>query len=271
MARTARKQLRRIRTTGTVGAAVMALLVLFALPAAAHHKADHEQGHGWEKGATASDRDGDADSDSSSTQTENDADPRESTREDVSDEGDNKHPSRKDRSVEHGNSTSNPNQGKAESNPDDSKGPMRYEGGLGDDKPNGPGGTDAADQDGNNGCGNDDDFDDDNNGHCGKPEPTVTTSPSPAATTLVCPAGTDLAGEEMDDLKDCDEPGVRVDRVLPKLIKAPAVEPKVMARPNTSVLGAVLPFTGASLLAMVGLALASIGLGIVALKVRTNR
>ena len=75
----------------------------------------------------------------------------------VSDDGDNRHPSGKDRSVENGKSG---NQGKSGSDPDgDSNG--------GADKPNGSGGTDKADQDGNNGCGNDDDFEDDNNGNCG--------------------------------------------------------------------------------------------------------
>lgn len=83
----------------------------------------------------------------------------------VADAGDNAHPSGKDRSVESGNSG---NQGNAASHPDDSKGPKRLEGELGADKPNGPGGRDLADQDGNNGCGNDDDFDDDNNGWCGR-------------------------------------------------------------------------------------------------------
>ena len=150
-------------------ACVLALLVASAAPAFAHHKDDHSQGgeNFQEADKDASDNDGDADSDSSSTQTENDSDPRENDPEDQADEGDNAHPSGKDRSVENGKSTKNPNQGKAESNPDDSKGPQRFEGGRGDDKPNGPGGVDAADQDGNNGCGNDDDFDDDNNGHCG--------------------------------------------------------------------------------------------------------
>jgi hypothetical protein len=109
----------------------------------------------------AGDRDGDADS-SPATQLEDsheaeaDASP-----------SDNQHPSGKDRSVENGKSA---NQGRSESNPDDSKGPMRWEGAAQeDDKPNGLGGTDREDQDGNNGCGNDDDFDDDNNGWCGKP------------------------------------------------------------------------------------------------------
>ena len=74
----------------------------------------------------------------------------------VSDDGDNKHPSGKDRSVENGGSGT---QGKSTSDPDgDTNG--------GADKPDGSGGFDPADQDGNNGCGNDDDFEDDNNGRC---------------------------------------------------------------------------------------------------------
>ena len=82
----------------------------------------------------------------------------------VPDDGDNAHPSGKDKSVEHGKSG---NQGKSGSDPDgDSNG--------GADKPNGPGGTDKADQDGNNGCGNDDDFEDDNNGNCGPKDKTKT-------------------------------------------------------------------------------------------------
>ena len=90
----------------------------------------------------------------------------EGTPEDVADEGDNAHPSGKDRSVENGNSTSNPNQGRAKSDPDDNgRGPDRSNRGV--DQPGGAGGRDLADQDGNNGCGNDDDFEDDNEGWCG--------------------------------------------------------------------------------------------------------
>lgn len=129
----------------------MALLSLMALPA--HAKMDH---------------DGDADSDESTSYTE-ETDTNDGSDGSVDETTDNMHPSGKDRSVEPGKSG---NQGKSESNPDDSKGPMRYEGDLGDDKPQGPGGEDLADQDGNNGCGNDDDFDDDNNGWCGKPRST---------------------------------------------------------------------------------------------------
>ena len=80
----------------------------------------------------------------------------------VVDDGDNAHPSGKDRSVENGGSG---NQGWAQSDPDDDgRGPDRTNGGA--DKPDGPGGDDLADQDGNNGCGNDDDFEDDNEGWC---------------------------------------------------------------------------------------------------------
>ncbi|MBW3659674.1 MAG: hypothetical protein KY457_13620 [Actinobacteria bacterium] len=83
----------------------------------------------------------------------------------VADDGDNAHPSGQDRSVEHGQSG---NQGNAQSDPDDDgRGPDRSNGGV--DQPNGEGGVDKADQDGNNGCGNDDDFEDDNEGWCGRP------------------------------------------------------------------------------------------------------
>ena len=120
----------------------------------------------------ASDHDGDADSDRNTAHEDDHT---------TADEGDNAHPSGKDRSVENGGSG---NQGKAESNPDDSKGPQRYEGARGDDKPAGPGGTDLEDQDGNNGCGNDDDFNDDNNGRCGP-----RTKPTPPPSPRTCPDG----------------------------------------------------------------------------------
>jgi hypothetical protein len=148
---------------------LMTLLAMTAAPALA----DLDAGAGsmtdairsGSTGFGTTDNDGDADSDSGTTYTE-DNDTNDGTANNVADDGDNAHPSGKDRSVENGGSGT---QGKAESNPDDSKGPQRYEGARGDDKANGPGGKDLADQDGNNGCGNDDDFDDDNNGWCGKP------------------------------------------------------------------------------------------------------
>ncbi len=101
--------------------------------------------------------------------TEDDDDNDGGTPNNVVDDGDNRHPSGKDRSVEHGGSG---NQGNSASDPDDDgNGPDRSNGGA--DKPGGPGGVDLADQDGNNGCGNDDDFEDDNEGNCGgKPRQT---------------------------------------------------------------------------------------------------
>jgi len=76
----------------------------------------------------------------------------------VPDAGDNRHPSGNDRSVEHGQSG---NQGNTHADPDGAA-----NGGV--DQPDGAGGVDLADQDGNNGCGNDDDFEDDNKGRCGR-------------------------------------------------------------------------------------------------------
>ena len=260
---------------------VIALVALMATPALAHHRDGHDNGPGSSEDrsetATTSDHDGDADSDASDTQTEDDADPRETDAEDVADEGDNQHPSGKDRSVESGSSTSNPNQGKAESNPDDSKGPMRYEGGLGDHKTNGPGGTDASDQDGNNGCGNDDDFDDDNNGHCGRNKPAAVSVSTPdvepivqpAKTEKVCPANTDFPGKPMESLKDCNK-----DIVLGSVITNPAT-PNVQAAPlaqaaPAGVLGAILPFTGGSVGIFLALGLGLIALGALALRVRST-
>jgi hypothetical protein len=130
-------------------------------------KADHGQGAKPDKAQGAKDDDvraakaGKAEkadkADKGSTWTEDNDTNDGGTPNNVADDGDNRHPSGKDRSVEHGGSG---NQGKSASDPDGMK-----NGGA--DKPNGPGGIDKADQDGNNGCGNDDDFEDDNNGNCG--------------------------------------------------------------------------------------------------------
>jgi LPXTG-motif cell wall-anchored protein len=98
------------------------------------------------------------------------------TRNNVVDDGDNAHPSGKDRSVEHGRSG---NQGKAKADPDNNgKGPDRSNGGV--DQPGRNGGTDKADQDGNNGCGNDDDFEDDNEGRCGGAKPSTDRPDKPS-------------------------------------------------------------------------------------------
>ena len=194
---------------------VMALLAMSAAPAFAHHKADHEQGTQAEDTTTDeregkgsdSDRDGDAGNTETPYTESNDTNDN-GTGEDVADDGDNAHPSTKDRSVENGSSTSNPNQGKSESDPDDDgRGPERTNGGY--DKPNGTGGVDKADQDGNNGCGNDDDFEDDNEGWCGKkPAKPVKVNPI-VEDKKVCPAGSDFPGKEMNNLKDCFEDEVK--------------------------------------------------------------
>ena len=133
----------------------------------------HGNAYGLEKQSETgegsdSDHDGDAGNDSTPYTEDNDTIDNDGADVDnnIVDEGDNAHPSGKDRSVEHGESG---NQGNSESAPDeDGHGPERdWEG---TDKPNGSGGVDKDDQDGNNGCGNDDDFEDDNNGNCGPKE-----------------------------------------------------------------------------------------------------
>ncbi|MFN2587746.1 MAG: hypothetical protein ABR613_06495, partial [Actinomycetota bacterium] len=147
----------------------------------------------------------------------------------------------------------------------------------GADKPNGPGGVDKADQDGNNGCGNDDDFEDDNEGWCGgKPKPA---KPAPAGP---CDADATMPGTQPCVKGDDSRPEVR-----PNVISHPArpeVETEVLgeridrpapaatpaaAQPSTQPLaGGLLPFTGASLLAFAGAGLILIGLGIVATRRR---
>ncbi len=273
---------------------VLVLLVGGSLPAYAHHKDDHAQGpsQGQGNGNSAnsgSDHDGDADSDDSTAYTEDNDTNDGGTPNNVEDDGDNKHPSGKDRSVEPGGSGT---QGKAESNPDDSKGPMRYEGALGDDKPNGPGGTDLADQDGNNGCGNDDDFDDDNNGHCGGKKDKVRDDddvlPTPPITRKLCPAGTANAGMEYEDLDECveDDVDVRTDEVCPAgtdfagmpmgnlddCVLGTVIRRSLPEEPVVAAGQAVLPFTGegsVSTFLIAGIALITAGLA--ALKVRTSK
>lgn len=143
----------------TLALLALCLAALLALSPAslAHHKDGHDGGSSQVSGGGDKDNDGDADNDPGTTYTEDNDTNDGGTPNNQPDEGDNQHPSGKDKSVENGKSG---NQGKSESDPDgDSNG--------GPDKPNGSGGEDLADQDGNNGCGNDDDFEDDNNGNCG--------------------------------------------------------------------------------------------------------
>jgi hypothetical protein len=183
-------------------ASLIAVLLVFWAPLAIAGP-DDAPGQQKKAGAEGSDHDGDADSDSSTVTDESDAD------ESTADEGDNAHPSGKDRSIEN-SPESNPNQGNSESNPDDTNGPMRCEGVCGeDDKSNAGGGEDAADQDGNNGCGNDDDFDDDNNGWCGKPTETDDTEDDVEGEVIVdkpCDADATMPGVQPCDkpVKPCD-------------------------------------------------------------------
>jgi hypothetical protein len=295
---------RRISAATTVMAVVGALfaLLLAAAPALAHHKDGHAQGTASEteatddsKGKPDKDNDGDADSDSSTSYTEDDDSNDGNTPNNVPDDGDNAHPSGKDRSVENGGSG---NQGNSESDPDDDgRGPERTNGGA--DKPNGPGGVDEADQDGNNGCGNDDDFEDDNEGWCGKPpaktKPEVEPAPVKPCDADATMPGTQpcddadvlptepCLGEMADDAVECNE-----DDVLGGVISRPATPelgagegPEVLGErlsqpvegggvaaaaqeAGPSFLGQQLPFTGSALLSYgaiaVGLLLAGAGL-----------
>ena len=232
-------------------AALFAVLLVMAAPVAL---------------AGGGDKDGDADSDSSTSYTE-DSD-SDGVGDGISDDGDNAHPSGKDKSVEKGGSGT---QGKSESNPDDSKGPMRSEGQPGDDKANGPGGSDIYDQDGNNGCGNDDDFDDDNNGWCGKP-----TSTGGGGGETPCVDDMDTIEDECDegdgggggDNTGGDTPG---DIVLDDVLERPAsgggtgTGPEVLGTRQHAgtedVAGSALPFTGAALIPITLLGLGLIGGG----------
>ena len=252
----------------TVLSALLALM-LVATPAFAGGRGHSNKGQ--EKSADArddrdaGDRDGDADSDSSTSYTEKDDGDADDETDPNVDDDDNAHPSGKDRSVENGGSG---NQGKSESNPDDSKGPMRYEGELGDDKPAGPGGTDLSDQDGNNGCGNDDDFDDDNNGWCGKPQEETTP-------TVVAPELPELP--EVPEVPEIPEAPEVPESVLGDIITKGdvATDTEVQAddveaaatRPATK--GAALPFTGANLALILVAALGLLGVGVGLL--RTSR
>jgi hypothetical protein len=191
-----------------LAAAVMVIALLgTAAPALAHHKDGHDNGK----------------PSGSETNESNDGDPRDAT-DPNEDEGDNAHPSGKDRSREAGGSG---NQGKSESDPDDDgRGPDRSNGGP--DKPGGSGGVDKDDQDSNNGCGNDDDFEDDNEGLCrGKKKDHQ------AAVHGKAGAKRDKAkAEKVDDAVLADE--------ISKLGEAAPVSPVIggPTRPAAAVLGA---------------------------------
>jgi hypothetical protein len=217
--------------------AALALGLMTAAPAVAHHREKHDN----RKAGGGSDHDGDADNGSTVTTEDNDADG-------VSNAGDtneSRHPSGKDRFLEKGGSG---NQGKSESDPDDNVGPMRREEPPCDDdprgadkctdKPGGSGGHDTLDQDGNNGCGNDQDFDDDNNGWCGKPAVVEAPPPPPVQS----------GGEEAAEVL-----GARIHK---------------HRRVAVAQAAGALPFTGAGLTGFVVVALAMITSGGVILRLR---
>lgn len=282
----------------TAFASLLALLLLSS-PVFAHHKEGHDKGNtsASSKGS-GSDRDGDADSDGNTAYTEDNDTNDGGTKNNVADEGDNQHPSGKDRSVENGKSG---NQGNSESDPDDDgRGPDRSNGGP--DKPNGSGGEDLADQDGNNGCGNDDDFEDDNEGWCGKPKdedkdepktpevlPTTPSCPTPMAegsTDGTCgqpTVPTDVAGEEEEkecpdtevmgtDEKDCEGPTV-LGSIIGNDSKPDDVEAAGATAddaPDERAAGAPLPFTGGSVVLFLVLAMGLLGVGFALLRTRRN-
>jgi hypothetical protein len=285
------RQVSRGSTLLVVLAALFAL-VLAVTPALAN-KPDHAKGS---KASAKSDHDGDADSDSGTTFTEDNDTNDGGTPNNVPDEGDNKHPSGKDRSVEHGKSG---NQGNSESDPDDDgHGPDRSNGGP--DKPNGSGGDDLADQDGNNGCGNDDDFEDDNEGWCGhKPKEDVgggnEEKPPPCDEDETMPGNQPCGEEELPpgdvvvtpppgggtttppmvggDVETVSPPG---DEVLGEVLtrgSGPAVAGLGTSRPASQVAAAgALPFTGAGrIMVFFLIAVGLIGLGTLSMRAGRSR
>lgn len=248
------------RRVATAVAVMFLVLLVIAAPSWAHHKGGHSNGGGksGNKGKTAE-----------SGWTEDNDTNDNGTPNNLPDDGDNAHPSGKDKSVEHGKSG---NQGNSTSDPDDDgHGPDRSNGGP--DKPNGSGGVDLADQDGNNGCGNDDDFEDDNEGWCGKPKAKV----KPKAKMKSEPKDEDNPPDDVpvsnednpgDDDVAPDEPAVLGSTLSrgPGLdASADATIERVLARaataPETEDEG-VLPFTGAGVIGFViaGAALVLAGL-----------
>ncbi|MEA2499019.1 MAG: hypothetical protein QOH26_1424 [Actinomycetota bacterium] len=186
---------RRTSVAGAAIAALMALLVAFSAPALAARPSDHgKKAHSSKSGHTQKEKG----STRGTGVTEDNDTNDEGTPNNVSDEGDNRHPSGKDRSVENGGSG---NQGNSLSAPDENgHGPERDFGGT--DKPDGPGGMDLADQDGNNGCGNDDDFEDDNEGWCGKnpKHDEVAPADETCAEGETMPEGEEACGDEAEEI-----------------------------------------------------------------------
>lgn len=275
-----------LRRTGFLAVllSIFALLAFQVTPAFAHHGDTHEGGQSAQTDDGARDQDGDADSSSSTSYTE-DNDRNDNNTPNNRVDGDNYHPSGKDRSVENGGSG---NQGNSESDPDDDgRGQDRTNGGP--DKPNGSGGDDLADQDGNNGCGNDDDFEDDNEGWCGKPNETTTVA---GASESICVEGGAMAhGKVCDDTVEgasvegdtvqsgtadvAGELEVREDAVAAASADTDSVLGTIFRRATPTTVAAagaaaapagVLPFTGAALIPAALLGLGMIGAGALAIR-----
>ncbi|HYI45310.1 MAG TPA: hypothetical protein VE174_07620, partial [Actinomycetota bacterium] len=161
----------------------------------------------------------------------------------------------------------------------------------GKDKPNGSGGDDKADQDGNNGCGNDDDFEDDNNGNCGgkkkdKDDDVKVDETCPKDKSM--PKGHKDCDDDDDRDKDRDDDSDDDDDVVqPDVIQAPAapvaapakvlgltVTRKPALRPGVAPAvvrgarqpGAVLPFTGAGALQIMLLGLGMMASGAIVMR-----
>jgi hypothetical protein len=247
---------RRLAWAGSLFFLALVLGAAYAVPAAADHKPGHtSQGVGGEK--SNGEENGKAGDSGNGGFTEDNDTNDGDTPNNVSDGGDNEHPSGNDRSIENGNSG---NQGKSSSDPDnDGRGPDRENGGP--DKPNGSGGNDKADQDGNNGCGNDDDFEDDNEGWCGKkpgnpPEKPPEEPPEePPVNPPDGPDGTDGPDVLGDVLERPDH-------------RAATGAGGVAAGVSAS--GAPLPFTGSSFGMILIAAIAAIVIGLFTMRVRRN-
>ena len=254
---------RKFTSVFAVLAAVFALLLVVSAPALAGGKDDRED----KKSERVK-----ADKDDSGYTEDNDTNDG-GTANNVSDDGDNAHPSGKDRSVENGGSG---NQGNSTSDPDDDgRGPDRTNGGP--DKPNGTGGTDKADQDGNNGCGNDDDFEDDNEGWCGnkpKKDKKSKDEVKAAKTEKPCDADHTMAGNqpcEDEEVAVDVSPAVPTDVLGLRVAQKPAVKAAKVAPAQVRgarVRGGALPFTGGDVAVFVFIALGLVGAGYLMLKAR---
>ena len=251
-----------------LSATLTALVAVFTIGVSgvawAHHRSDHAGGNPKSGNVVTEDDDNDG--------VPNAPDPNG--------DSDNRHPSGKDRHEEGGSSG---NQGNSSSEPDgNGNGPERDEGGL--DKPDGPGGLDILDQDGNNGCGNDDDFEDDNEGLClgrqkdkaedetegdvedetsvdGTTEDSIEVAPVQSGATDADVLGELIQAEVLAEVIQAEVLGAMIqatgedEAVLGSVVGAAGASAPVVA-------GVPLAFTGTNALMLIGMAL---GLGTVGL------